>query len=1522
MNRSIDSRSDLYSLGVTLYQMLTGVLPFAAHDPMEWVHCHIAKTPLPPCERVETIPAPISRLVMKLLAKTAEERYQTAGGIEHDLRRCRTDWEMLGRIDEFPLAEQDVPDRLLIPEKLYGRSREVAVLLDSFDRVISTGLPELVLVSGYSGVGKSAVVNDLHRVLVPPRGLFASGKFDQYKRDIPYATVAQAFQSLVRQILSKSETELQAWRVALGEALGPNGLLIVDLIPELELVIGEQPPVPDLPAQDAQRRFQMVLRRFIGVFARPEHPLALFLDDLQWLDAATLDLLEDLLAQPDIRHLLLIGAYRDNEVDSSHPLMRKLDVIRRAGTTVQDIVLAPLSYDDLEQLIADALHCGTRPASPLVQLVLEKTGGNPFFAIQFLYALADEALLVFDHADARWLCDLGRIHAKGYTDNVVDLMVGKLNRLPAETQKALRQLACLGNSADFATLRIVYQDSSEDIHGQLWEAVRTGLIFRSEDSYKFLHDRVQEAAYSLIPRELRAEMHLRIGMLMAWHTAADKLEEGIFEIVNQLNRGAHLVTSIAEHERIAELNLIAGRRAKTSTAYTSALNYLHAGRGSLTDETWNRNYDLVFSIEYLLAECELLTADLSAAENRLLMLAERANNAHDVSLVTRTRLTLYDFLGRSDRGVETFIEYQRTRGEDWSQRPTDEEVSREYDRIWLLLGSRRIEELADLPLMTDPEVLDVLGVFTEIVISAMFTDENLHALVLCRMINLSLEHGNSDASCYAYLSLALGPRFGNYEAGFQFGKLGYDLVERHGWHRYQARAYLRFGNCVMPWRRHVKEGRELVRRAFDAANRIGDLTCAAYSCHHLNTNLLVTGDHLVEVQREAETGLAFTNSISFGLVVDVITAQLALVRTLRGLTTKFGSFDDGDFDERQFEGHLSSNPILAMPECRYWIRKLQARFLAEDYACAIEASLNAERLIWTSHSYLEAADYHFYAALARTGAFDSASEGLRQEHFEALAVHHRQLATWEGNCPENFENRAALVAAEIARIEGRDLDAIRLYEQAIRSAREHGFVHNEGVACEVAARFYSVRGSETSADAHLRKARDCYLRWGADGKVRQLEARHPQMVAIEPRGGTKAATSPDQQLDVAAVVKASQALSGEMLLPRLIERLMTIALQNAGADRGLLILPHRDDYRIEAEARADGEQIVLHDVASARPPVPESIIRYVMRTQESVILDDAAQPNLFSEDPYFSVRRQRSILCLPLIRQATLVGLLYLENALASHVFTPDHARLLELLASQAAISLENTRLYAEIRDREARYREVQNELSHANRIATMGELTASIAHEVNQPIAASITNAETAVRWLDRQPPDVKRAKQLIGRVVSDARRAADIVGGIRALVKKAPVQKGSLELKEAILEVIELTRVKLTDNGVVLATELTDGLPPVQGDRVQLQQVVMNLIMNAVEAMSEMSDGRRELLIITRMEAGNVTVTVRDSGPGLSDGAKIFEAFHTTKPTGLGMGLSICRSIVEDHGGQLWASANLPQGATLQFTLPVLEG
>jgi PAS domain S-box-containing protein len=1290
MNRSIDSRSDLYALGVTFYEMLTGTLPFTASEPMELVHCHMARQPAAPCETVSGVPRMVSTIIMKLLDKTAEERYQTAGGVESDLRRCLSEWETQHRIGEFPPGEHDTPDWLLMPDKLYGRQREVDTLLASFNRVVTGGDPELVLVCGYSGVGKSSVINELYKVLVPQRGLFASGKFDQYKRDIPYSTLAQAFQSLIRDLLAKSETDLAAWREALHEALGANGRLMIDFVPDLKLVIGEQQPVAELPPQQSQGRFQLVFRRFIGVFARPDHPLTLFLDDLQWLDVATLDLLENLLTQPGRERLLIIGAYRDNEVDPSHPLMRKLDAIRSADALVREVRLAPLAPEIAAQLIADMLHCEPAHCVPLSQLVHEKTDGNPFFLIQFLRAVAEEGLLWFEHDRARWSWDLDRIRAKGYTGNVADLLAGKLSHLPVEVQKALRQLACLGASADAATLSLVLQTPEEQVHADLWDAVRQEFVERSAGVYRFIHDRVQEAAYSLIPEDRRAEAHLRIGRLLMAHTPLEKREEAIFEIVNHLSRGAVLISEPKERLQLADLLLIAANRAKASTAYRSALAYFITGAAFLPEDSWTRHHGLAFALELGWAECEFLTGALADAEQRLAKLTRHALGVPDLAAVARLQEDLFMTLGRSDRAVEVCLDYLRHIDIACPAHPTKEEVREEYERIWRQIGGRSIEELRDLPPMTDLEWRATMEVLTKAATPARFTDQNLQYVLIGRMVNLSLEHGNSDASCYAYalVGAVMGAEFGDYGACSRFGALGLDLVEQRGLDRFEAGVCLVLAIDIIPWTKPIRSGRSLIQRAFDAAERLGDRTFAGYSCAIRIFDLIAAGDPLGDVQLEAEAKLDFVRKRR-SAQVDVIAPPLQFIRMMRGLTQIFGSFNDAEFDEGRFERNLEAEPRLTVATCLYWVRKLQALFFANDHAAALAAAAQAERLFWTSEMFFQFAEYHLYAALARAALCDRSSGAERTRHLETLAAHHHRLQKWAANCPENFENRAALVAAEIARLEAREIDAGRLYEQAIRSARANGFVHNEAIAYELAARFYETRGFEEIARFYMRRARERYLQWGATGKVRQLEALHPHLGEPEQtHAPTGTIGAPVEHLELTTVIKVSEALSGEMLLEKLIFKLMRTAIKHAGAARGLLIVPRGAELQVEAEATAgDDVTVRLRDNGETEDALPESVVRSVVRTKESVILDDASTQNPFSSDPYIVRHRARSVLCLPLMSRSKLIGVLYLENNLAPRVFGPTRMTVLKLLALQAAMSLENARLYRDLAKREAKIR-------------------------------------------------------------------------------------------------------------------------------------------------------------------------------------------------------------------------------------------
>lgn len=1649
MNRSVDSRSDLYAFGVTLYQMLTGSLPFNATEPMEWLHCHIARTPMSPSARVATVPPVLSCIVMKLLAKTAEERYQSATGLEEDLRRCMTQWQRQRHIYSFSLDERGTSGRLSIPEKLYGRDADVETLVNAFTRIAENGQPELLLVCGYSGIGKSSVVNELHRALVPAKGLFAGGKFDQYKRDVPYATLVQAFQGLVRTLLSESDAQVGTWRDALQAALSADARLMTDLIPELKLIMGEPPTLADLEPVLAQRRFLKVLRSFIGVFAQREHPLVLFLDDLQWLDGATLNLLEELLTRSRMAHLLLIGAYRSNEVDAAHPLTARLLSIRAAGGRVQEIVLAPLATAHVEALLVDAMHAEQTSIATLAQLVLERTLGNPFFVIRFLQTLVEKGLLAFRHEDRRWHWDAQLIHAQGYTDNVVDLMVGKLVQLPPATQQALQALACLGDTAGVDSLSSLLAMPVPQVHSSLWAAIQGELIIHRDDGYGFAHDRIQEAAYRLIAPNVRVQKHLRIGRLLLEQTPEHKRAEAIFEIVGQLNRGAPLMDQQSERVQLAQLNWLAGERARASTAYASALKYYSLGAELLAPGCRDPHAKLIFALEYGKALCEFLTRQLRAAEARLQRLSECAVTIEERTQVACLQVDLYLILDQSENAVAVCLGFLRHLGIDWPPHPSDDEVRDEYLRIGRQLGSRSIGSLIDLAPMQDATALAALEALTKLIVAALHMDGNLPGLAIGRAINLSIEFGNSDASCVAYANVSriAGRRFADYPAGLAFAELGCRLVELRGLERYQARTQLAFLLFAQRWVQPVRSCHGPLRQVFEVANRTGDLPVGAFAGNSLVSNMLAAGEPLAEVQAEAESGLAYARKIGFAVGIDFIETQLAFIQMLRGQTQLFGSLEP----ERSAPGdvHNLRNGTSLVSACWRSIRTLQARYFAGDYAAATRAGNAARQLLRASHAFIEEAEYVFYCALTTAARCSIAPKAHRQAELELIAAHHQQLQAWADLCKQNYASHAMLLGAEIARIEGRALQAEQYYETAIHLAQDSGFVHIEALANELAARFYTERCLTKIARMYLQDARYAYQRWGADGKVRQLEASHVFLQAQTPLPGpTSTIATPVEQLDMATVLKVSQAASSEIVLEKLIEMVMRTAIEQAGAERGVLILLEAGEQRIAAQAtiRDDVTQLSLRDEPVSATLIPQSILLHVLRTEENLVLDDALQEPPFAADPYVREHHARSVLCLPLLHQAQLIGALYLENNLAPRVFSPTRIAALKLVASQAAISLVNARLYRDIEMREAkirrlvdadiigilfwtaqgevmeandaflrmvgyeredllrgrvrwrdmtppeflhmsenalaqalatgraapfekqylrkdgsrlpvlvglallestpangvafvldlterkqaeaqhregeqRYREIQTELAHACRVATMGQLAASIAHEVSQPLASTLASAQAAVRWLAAQPANVEEVRLCLERIVKDANRGSEVLARIRGLIRKAPQPREPVNLNDVISEVIEITRGQADKSAVVIHVDMRDDLPAVNGDRVELQQVVLNLMMNALEAMSGMGAGRRELRICTQYdEAGQVRVSVSDSGPGFGSQSneRLFTPFYTTKPSGLGMGLAICRSTIEVHGGQLWACANQPCGAVVQFVLP----
>jgi predicted ATPase/two-component sensor histidine kinase len=1334
MNRSIDSRSDLYALGVTLYELFTGgVLPFAAADAIGWIHCHVARAPTPLHVRAPAVPAPLSDLVMRLLAKPAEDRYQTAAGVEHDLRRALAELERSGRIDRFELAGHDASDRLLMPERLVGRDAEVAVLRSSFEQAVSHGPPRLVLVSGYAGIGKSSIVNELHRSLVTSRGRFAAGKFDQHKRDIPYATLAQAFGGLVAHMLGQGDAEIAEWRRRLLDRLGAHGQLLVQIVPELALVIGEPPPLPELPPKDAQARFHAAVRRFVAAFAAAEHPLVLFLDDLQWLDRATLSVIEHLFAAADLSHLLIVGAYRDNEVGPAHPLAHTLDRLRRDPARVREIVLEPLRRADVATLCAEAFRVEAAAVAPLAALVHAKTGGNPFFTFQFVTALVDEGLAQFDPARAAWQWDLEAIRTKGFTDNVADLMTMRLHRLPADARGAAAELACLGNRASLAVFRRVVDRDDDAIAAALEPAVTAGLVRCDASGYAFVHDRIQEAAYALIPEAARPAAHLRIGRALAADRAG--LDDRVFEVVNHFNLGAARIETGAERDQVADLHRLAALRAKASAAHAAAHLYASRAHALLGPDRWDRDARRAFDAELLLGDCELLIGELDAAERRLDALRGRAETAADRAAVIYSMTVLYTAMAnRTDRAIEICLDYLRRVGIDWPAHPSPEDVAAEYETLRHRIGARSFDELLALPLLADAVHGATIEVLLGLLTPAFNSDPNLVGLVLCRMANLSLEHGHAEASPlgFAFLAMTISCMFRDYRFGYQVGKLARDLVETRGLVTYRGRVYHTLGTHVLYWTQPLAAAEESLRQGLQAMRDSGDVTYVCFAYCGLAMLVVGAGRPLAELDALAEAGVTAARSIRFDMAEDMLVAEAWLARVLRGAPA-----EPCDVERRGFVGDLT--------RCWFLIRRLQACVVLGDFAAAVDVARRIEPLVPMQAVFFNVVEYHFYAALARAALAPMPGQP-RAEHAAALAAHRRELAVLAAVGGDNLTARLDLVDAELARVEGDPLVAMDRYERAIDTARTHGGLQVAALACEAAARFYAGRGLRLAADACAAAARSAYLRWGATAKVRQLDGGAPP---APPRATQLEIESASTALDLATVVKSSRAVTAEVGLDRLVQTLMTLALEHAGADRGVLVLADRGDLQLAAEASVGaGAELVVHRRRGpARyPDVPESIANYVARTQGLVLVPDAAVAGQFSGDPYLRARGPRAAVCLPLVKQSALVGMLYLENTLTANVFTTARIAVLELLAAQAATALQNASLAAEnavLAEKEALLKEVHHRVK--NNLQLVSSLLSLQASRVADPeVAALFADSRNRVRSMALVHENLYRAGDL----------------------------------------------------------------------------------------------------------------------------------------------------------------------------------
>ncbi|WP_230172369.1 ATP-binding sensor histidine kinase [Pseudomonas sp. Bi123] len=1516
---SFDARSDIYALTVILYQALTGRLPLTARDPSQWLHVHAAVQPQSPAIHVADLPEGICQVLLKGLAKEPGARYQRAESMAADLAWCQQQWLEHERIDGFRLGAFDALPSAARGDVLFGREAERMQLIEQISQVRSDGIARVLLVGGAPGAGKSTLIHQGVRPLAP--GYWASGKSNLLQQEIPYAPLAEILKSLMTQLLGKPALELETLGEQLIERLKGRGKLLADLAPEAELVIGVAPELPNMPARHALDRANQTLLDVLEVFAQPGRPLVLFVDDVQWADDSTLSFLQAFIARPP-RHLALILAYREAESQSLQREGGLLQVLEHGQSLpCTSVMLGPLSVPAVAELIAAELDTDPEAIESLAPVVHYKTAGNPLFISQVLRALIDERLVCFDVHGRRWVWNQEEVDGYRYADNVADLMVQRFERLAPMEREVLRTAGYVGGRCDESLLHRLLPCDQQQINREVQSLVDAGFLLREREQLVFPHDRVLEAACQLAAPAGRAAEHARIAvaMLDQW---GEQIHERVFEVASQVQRID--VDKLEAHRRAAFVELLveAAERARDTAAVEQAVGYLRTAERLLGQTGWSSLYTQAFATQWLAAECDMLLADLASAQHRLDDCLNHATTALDRAKTYRLRATLRTLHSDYEGAITEALTGLALLDIPLQRKPSHDQLSLVFAQVRALVGARRIADLVHLPKADDP-LVEVAMELLSTLISSFFVNDDIRFLHLAKMVELTLMHGTTPSSGYgfAWFGVMIAERYGEYVDGQSFAEVALELTDKHGYEAGRTGTLVALDQ-VSPWTRPMAYARQKAFAAFECGQAGGDLGMSCYACNHIGSDLLFMGEPLQRVLSELEHGLAWVRQFHYIDIERILLAQQAYASDLRD-GRQHRPLTELDGTEHDRFGPIDRTSVSQPTLFWTWLYSGMSAFYYGDIPYALRRFEEAAALTWSIPAHINLADYYLFYSLALGSA---QAPGEVAEKLEQLERQRLRFLSWVELNPATFRSKLLLIEGVIARLRGQELVAIRCFDQSQIAAAAAGFIHEQALAHEQLADICLPNGLVSGANHHLRVARDCYNLWGANSKARQLEALHPFLNTESSFEPVRPVTQ--VRLDLEVGIEAARALSQEVLLERLVETLMNHLMIQAGADHGVLMIVSGAELQLAATAsvEAGNVRVALDTGQPLEQMAPASVLNASKRTRNTLVLDDARAdcPEAYSAD--LLQRQTRSMLCLPLLRQGTLIGLVYLENSLVPKLFSAERLTMLEILASQAAVSLHTARLYAQLVEdtrlraqMEADLRSSRAELARSSHLKVMGELSASIAHEISQPLLGILSNASASLRWLKRDQPDLEEAIQGLEDIRSDSARAADIIQALRALAKQAPLQRLPVQIDELIGEVVRLTATDLANRNVQLQTRL-DAQCPVWVDAVQIQQVVFNLITNAQEAIvgAGLPDGR--IIIGSAVKDDHVQVCFQDNGPGIDapQREQIFDAFYTTKGSGMGMGLAICRSVIGAHGGTLVVQDS-EQGARICFNLPI---